>query len=284
MIRAKQLLIATTAIILVVSLMSVTTRERGYVTLIEEKLIQALAPLERGLGVIAEWIRARIESVLELGRLRVENALLRDENEHLRALLIEYQEMKAENQRLRELVNFAPTRPESAIAAQVIGRNPDNWFGYVEVNKGSSHGVAPNMAVVSPAGLVGRVTKVTDSTATIMLLLDPESGVGGLVQRSRDTGIVLGGVTARGTLTMNLFSREADVRYGDVIVSSGLGRLFPPGLIIGEVVSVDRNRYSLYVIAEVKPAVNFGRLAEVLILSTAAELLPRSTGSGGTTP
>lgn len=277
MLRSRPLILSLVAVVLIVSLMSFTTRERQHVTLVEEKVIEALAPLETGLHAVSAWVEARVQAVAELGRLKADNARLRAQLERSAAIETEYWELRAENERLKKLLGFEQTAPYNLVAAQVIGRNADNWFGSITINRGSAAGIAKDMPVITTAGLVGRVIKVTPSTATVMLLIDPASGAGGMVQRSGDAGIVLGqGSGQDNSLVINLFDRDADVMVGDTIVTSGLGGTFPKGLLIGQVEQVSLHEYGLFRSAAIKPAVNFGRLQEVMVI-----LKPNAAGSGG---
>ncbi|MGE5560637.1 MAG: rod shape-determining protein MreC [Chloroflexota bacterium] len=271
MLRSRPLILSLVAVVLIISLMSVTTRERERVSQVEEKVIEALAPLEAGLHVISDWIEARVQSVAELGRLRADNARLRAELERLTALETEYWDLRNENERMKSLLDFKQESPHRLVAAQVIGRNADNWFSSITINRGSDVGVAKDMPVITTAGLVGRVVKVTPHTATVMLLLDPSSGAGGMVQRSGDAGIVIGqGTDKTSPIVINLFARDADVMVGDTIITSGLGGTFPKGLLIGQVEQVSLHDYGLYRAATIKPAADFGRLQEVMVVIRAA--------------
>lgn len=271
MLRSRPLILSLVAVVLIISLMSVTTRERERVSQVEEKVIEALAPLEAGLHVISDWIEARVQSVAELGRLRADNARLRAELERLTALETEYWDLRNENERMKSLLDFKQESPHRLVAAQVIGRNADNWFSSITINRGSDVGVAKDMPVITTAGLVGRVVKVTPHTATVMLLLDPSSGAGGMVQRSGDAGIVIGqGTDKTSPIVINLFARDADVMVGDTIITSGLGGTFPKGLLIGQVEQVSLHDYGLYRSATIKPAADFGRLQEVMVVIRAA--------------
>lgn len=271
MLRSRPLILSLVAVVLIISLMSVTTRERERVSQVEEKVIEALAPLEAGLHVISDWIEARVQSVAELGRLRADNARLRAELERLTALETEYWDLRNENERMKSLLDFKQESPHRLVAAQVIGRNADNWFSSITINRGSDVGVAKDMPVITTAGLVGRVIKVTPHTATVMLLLDPSSGAGGVVQRSGDAGIVIGqGTDKTSPIVINLFARDADVMVGDTIITSGLGGTFPKGLLIGQVEQVSLHDYGLYRSATIKPAADFGRLQEVMVVIRAA--------------
>jgi rod shape-determining protein MreC len=165
------------------------------------------------------------------------------------------------------LLGFKERTGVEGIAAQVVARNPNNWFSTVTLNRGANHGVRRDMVVVTAQGLVGRVSEVAPQTAKVMLITDPESGVGGLIQRSRDTGVVLGQTGDRARVIMKLFSPESAPLVGDKVITSGLGMVFPKGLSIGEVVSVETGDYGLVRYVEIEPAVDLDRLEEVLIIA-----------------
>jgi rod shape-determining protein MreC len=175
-------------------------------------------------------------------------------------------EVEAENARLRELLKFKDTATGSYQVAEVFGREPSKWFSSVSISIGSLDDVQPDAAVVSQDGLVGRILSVGDHVSTVLLLTDPASGVGALVQRSRDLGVVLGG-EGPDILTARFFSRDADVQVGDIIVTSGMGSKFPGGILIGEVISVQVPQPGLFKEATVKPSADFEHLEEVLVVA-----------------
>jgi rod shape-determining protein MreC len=120
--------------------------------------------------------------------------------------------------------------------------------------------------VITELGLVGKVVSVTPHSAKVLLITDPDSAVGGRVQRSRDVGIVEGSIEQANMVQMVNIPREADIKEGDLIISSGLGGVFPAGLIIGKVENIKDEEYSFFRRASIKPAVNFNRLEEVLVI------------------
>lgn len=183
----------------------------------------------------------------------------------LRVLEAKLQEVEAENERLRDLLGFQEHSPGEYRVVEVYGRDPSKWFSSVSIAAGREQGIEPDAAVVSEAGLVGRVLSVGENESTVLLLTDPESGVGAVVQRSRDLGVVLGGGGPQ-SLTARFFSKDADVRVGDRIVTSGMGSKFPEGLLIGEVVSVRIPQPGLVKEAIVKPSVDFEHLEEVMVV------------------
>ena len=150
------------------------------------------------------------------------------------------------------------------LSSELVGVDPSPWFRSVLVNRGLSHGVRSGMPVISELGLVGLVTATSTRAAKAMLVLDRQSAIDGIVQRSRSRGIVRG----RGTdqLDFEFVVRGSDVRIGDVVISSGLGGVYPKGIRIGEVSSVSDPGSKLLQTAKLVPAVDFGRLEQVFVM------------------
>jgi len=196
---------------------------------------------------------------------------LRDANEELRARLAELEEA---NLQLREaliesghLDRIARMRSELATPmrpAQVVGQDVSPWFRSLLLDRGQRDRVRSGMPVVTDRGLVGLVTASTPSAARAMLLLDAQSAVDGIVQRSRARGIVRG--RAPGQLFFEFYVRGDDVRVGDIVTTSGFGGVYPKGLRIGRVVEVETREELLVHRARLLPAVDFGRLEQVFVL------------------
>lgn len=235
---------------------------------------EVLAPLQRVTFRATAAVRGAMGYLADLPRLQRENERLRAEAERVAILESQLEELRQENRRLNELLGLR-ARPDLASrrlrAARVIGRNPDDWFSYVLIDAGRGDGVERGMVVITAQGLVGRVTRVSPHGATVMLLTDPQSGVGARVQResSQAQGVVLGQKGRGDALKMKFFLRDADVRRGDRIVTSGLGEVFPSGIPIGIVTEVVDEEGGLVREAWVKPLVAFNRLEEVLVLGAA---------------
>jgi rod shape-determining protein MreC len=196
---------------------------------------------------------------------------VREENEGLRGALARARE---ENLQLREalvasgrLQRIAEMRDEFEIPmlpAELVGIDVSAWFRSALVDRGRSHGVRAGMPVISDAGLVGLVTATANSAAKVMLLIDRQAAIDGVVQRSRARGIVQG--ARHDGLTFQFTAREGDVEVGDVIVTSGLGGVYPKGLRVGEVTQVSPPDAMMLQTAEVRPAVDFGRLEQVFVM------------------
>ncbi|HHW18822.1 MAG TPA: rod shape-determining protein MreC [Firmicutes bacterium] len=196
--------------------------------------------------------------------LMEENQKLKEEIETLSSLKPAMENLLAENARLKELLQFKESSPGEYKVAKVIGRNPTKWFSTLVISLGTKDGVLPDAPVMSRSGLVGRVLSCDDDTATVLLLTDPESGVGALVSRSREYGVVLGG-SGSDRLVLRFFSRDADVASGDKIFTSGMGKKYPAGIYIGEVTEVYVPKPGLVKECVVKPATDFDHLEEVLV-------------------
>jgi rod shape-determining protein MreC len=158
-----------------------------------------------------------------------------------------------------------------------VGKDATNWFKTILLDRGSLDGVRRNQPVLAPDGLIGKVVEVTPATARVQLLTDPMNAVGGLIQRTRVTGIVSGNLGAGARV--RYLPLMADVVVGDEVVTSGMGGVFPKGILIGRIAAVERRSGALFQDAALQPAVDLSRLEEVLIL-TAPE--PRQGFESGT--
>jgi len=195
-----------------------------------------------------------------------QNRNLRSKIEELEGELNQLREQALAAQRLSALLDFQEESAVPTLAARVIGRSASNWYRGVVLNKGENDGVAVEMGVVTPAGIVGQIVKVASSTSIALLITDPNVAVTGLVQRTRDEGIIQG--TAQGYVRMKYIPPLAAVKKGDAVVTSGLTGGFPRGILIGQVLQVGEREGDLFQTAQVAPVVDFGKLEEVLIITS----------------
>jgi rod shape-determining protein MreC len=166
------------------------------------------------------------------------------------------------------------------LPAELVGVDVSAWFRSALVDRGRSHGVRSGMPVISENGLVGLVTATANGAAKIMLLIDGQAAVDGVVQRSRARGIVRG--AREDGLSFQFTAREGDVELGDLIITSGLGGVYPKGLRIGEVTEVSPSDATMLQTARVRPAVDFGRLEQIFVMlrrGPTMELLFATAGS-----
>lgn len=223
---------------------------------------------------IADWFSGTWNSIGELKRLR-------SELDEARERLVEYErvsrnlaELRRENQGLREQLGFSQAVSFRYISAQVIARDPGNQFSTIMVNRGSVHGMRQGMPVIAfqggLQGLVGRVVVVSLSTAIVQPITDPNSFVAARLQTSRFDGLVAGSQGVPGLLTMSYVKKLAlnEVQYGELVITSGMGQLFPEGIHIGRVREMTAKGYEASIELEVEPIVDFSRLEYAFIIDT----------------
>jgi rod shape-determining protein MreC len=198
--------------------------------------------------------------------VRSENRRLRDEAQRLRVESLRVSEVDEENRRLRRLLQLKEALPLQTISGEVIGREWGGWVRSLTVNRGRSSDVVRLTAVIGPDGLIGRIVDVRGGSSVVQVLTDPASTVGAHVVRTRTPGIIEG--EARGTIRFKYMARDgAGMQVGDMIVTSGLGGLFPRGIPIGRVRAIDDRGSALFHYAQITPAVDFARIDEVLLLT-----------------
>ncbi|MFA5535822.1 MAG: rod shape-determining protein MreC [Bacillota bacterium] len=227
-----------------------------------------LAPLESGVTTITQAGKDFFEGFTKYNRTKEENLLLQKQVEELTGELYLLEEYRLENLRLRSLVNFEASFVDQRelLAAKVIGRNPSNWRKTFTINKGRIHGLQEGMAVVTTKGVVGRIGILGERSAEVLLILDHEGALGGMVQNTRFPGIVEGTGDDKIPLQMVQLPYDSLVREDDIIVTSGLGGIFPKGLPIGYVINIIPESNGLMKKAQLLPFVDFDRIEEVLIV------------------
>ncbi|MEW6324923.1 MAG: rod shape-determining protein MreC [Nitrospirota bacterium] len=238
--------------------------QRRPLLIIEQPLLLVESWLQRLLGGATGWGGGLMDRYVTVWGLSEENQQLRDELSRLRGELTLLEERLGEVARQERLAEFRRETGLPLTAARVIGRDPTNWHESVLLDRGERDGVRPDMGVVAPDGVVGRVIRVMPKTAVVLLVSDRNSVVPGLVQRSRDEGLIEG--LGDGRLKMKYLSNLADVEAGDLVITSGLTPEFPKGLRIGTVTAVERSPDAISQQVWLAPAINLARLEDVLIL------------------
>ena len=193
-----------------------------------------------------------------------ENRILHATVQELKGELNQLREQALASQRLAALLDFQEHSAMTTLTARVIGRSASNWYRGVVLDKGKDERVAVEMGVMTPAGVVGYIVKVASSTSIALLITDPNMAVTGLVQRTRDEGIIQG--TAQGFVRMKYIPPLAAIQEKDVIVTSGLAGGFPRGILIGQVLQVGEREGDLFQTAQIAPVVDFEKLEDVLIV------------------
>jgi rod shape-determining protein MreC len=259
--------------------------------LMEKMVATLLAPVEYVAAKAGYGLRQVAVSSGQIISVYRDNQTLRTENEQFRQTTLNVNEILAENARLRVLLDYNKGSLQfDLVVAAVIARDPGSWTQTIVINRGSNDGVAKDMPIVTPRGLVGSVVQVNANSAKVQLILDPRSAVGALVQRSesRVAAIVEGNGAQPMSPRMKNLARDADVITGDTIVTSGFGGIYPKGLFVGEVMDVVNDEGGLLKYSILKPAVDFDRLEEVSVIIRSREAPPTlpqpPSGSGPATP
>ncbi len=228
-------------------------------------ILTALAPLQTVMARAADSASRFWELYTEIGRLRGENVRLREEVQRLTRDVDQLRETAQAARRLEALLAFKEQSPYRVVAARVVARDPSRWFATIVVDRGSTDGVVRNGSVVTADGAVGRVIETTPFTARVLLLSDPRSAVGVLLQNSREIGVVEG--NGPGDLHLKYLSRASDIRPGDAVITSGQGGVFPRGIVVGWLQTVrPAAGGDVFREGRVRPAVDLARLEEVLLL------------------
>jgi rod shape-determining protein MreC len=207
----------------------------------------AVGWVDRAVGIY--WDNQHLRQ--RLTRLQIETDALRGERQ--------------ENARLRQLLNLEERHPYSLVASSVVGRSLDRLGGSLTIDKGLADGIEPGRAILTPDGLVGRVERATQHQARILTLLHRDCAVAARVDRSRVDGVLQWEFGTHPVLNLSYVSSQEDVKVGDLVVTSGLGGIFPSGIRIGTVARVGLDANGLMKEISVRPAVDFRSLEEILV-------------------
>lgn len=210
------------------------------------------------------FMRREIGAIIFFHHNFTQNERLKKQIDLLENKLNFQEEILIENERLKSLLLFKNESKLRFIAARVIGRAPEAWSSVVIIDKGTGSGLKPGMIAVSYLGLVGKIIETSSSVSKVILINDPDCGVSSIAQRSRQEGLVTG--TLGNNLIMKYLPEECDIEIGDIVLTSGLDQIYPKGLVIGEIVSINKDFSGLSRYAVIKPAVNLSRIEEVLIV------------------
>src|SRR5579871_1397745 len=240
--------------------------DRGAQDYVEGGVRGVVAPPANALGRVSHWFGAQTYWLFHGHAVAEENQKLKERVAELEGENAALREMQINYDRLRDDLSFVRQDGAPKIAADVITRRADPKFDTLLISRGSRDGVKPNSVVVTRNGLVGRVFLVTPGTASVLMLTDQKSGVGARVQRpeSRAVGVCEGDNSA--VLMLLGLSGEADIKKDDIIVTSGLGGIYPKGLVIGTVLEVKEDEGNVGKVVRVKPRVDFDHLEEVYVL------------------
>ncbi len=239
--------------------------QRGAANPFAEAVMAVFAPVQSALRSTGRFLSDFGYGVMHGRQLREENRRLREQIEALRSAQVGWEELRQENERLRRLLGATQSARPRPLVARVLAVQPSAYFHTLIVARGKADGVRPRMVAATDTGLVGVVYTVTRHTAHVLLITDPNASVGARIQRaeSRAVGVCRG--RGEDYLVLTFLAKDADVRPGDVVITSGLGGVYPAGIPIGTVEEVMEQRQAGMREARVKPFVDVTRLEEILL-------------------
>jgi rod shape-determining protein MreC len=245
--------------------------DRGGGSLLERGVFSLLSPIQNGVAAAVYAVESTWKGYVDLRGVRAENARLQERLHVLELTLQKKQHLAREAERLREIIGLQQRLHMETVVAEVVSREGLPWFRTFTINRGEKHGVALNKPVLSPTGVVGRVIGVGPHAAKVQLLLDRDASVGVLFARTRVTGVTRGQVGPADSGARDLIiwyvPSLADVVLGDVVVTSGLDKIYPKGLMVGRVVRVGAGA-GLFKEIYVTPSTQFDSVEEVLVVKT----------------
>ena len=264
-IRQRPGVVLAAAIILHVALISAQVNTASGLPVLQVVTFGSFSELQRGTMSLIDGVRGIWTGYIALQQVQQENTALKQE---LQTVQVRLQQERAEAQRtdnLRQLLELRERANLDTVAAEVIAGAASPDFKTITIDKGSSDSLETDMAVISPAGVVGRIILPSRRASKVQLLIDRNAAAGALIERTRVQGVVVG--TGDGLLHMQYVPGTADVKTGDLVVTSGIDGIFPKGFVIGTIDHADRGAGAYHEIV-IRPAVDFSRLEEVLIVRT----------------
>lgn len=254
------------------ALLGYAWKQRTSIPFVTIPLEQITTPFSYGTAKVLDSIHLGIQ-VLDMAIGNTANIQsLEDKNAELAQKESNYDEVVAENIRLRQMLNYETSHSEYDMTiAMVMTRDMGTWTNTFTIDKGSADGIQANMAVVVPSGVVGFITDVYPHSARVQTILDPRSAIGVIVQRpeSRLAGVMKGNGNIPDEPTMINIARDGDVLVGDKLITSGYGGIYPKGLQVGHVTRIDNDAEGFVKNAVIQPAVNFHRIEEVFVVMAA---------------
>ncbi|SNX55145.1 rod shape-determining protein MreC [Thermoanaerobacterium sp. RBIITD] len=265
-LKNKQFVLVVIIAVALISAMAYTYGGGRDITSIESTIGGVLSPVQKVFYSIGNNVSNFFVSIREIGTLRVKNASLENEIVKLKKDNIKLQEYISENDRLRNILNFKDNNIDiTTKPANIVSKNPGNWFNTFNIDIGSDNGVKPKMAVLDEKGnMVGTVTDVGKNWSKVLSIIDVDSSVSAIDVKTRDNGIIRG--DSNGNLTMIYIPADSKISKGDVITTSDMS-IFPKGLIIGIVEKVEKQEGSLLKQAIIKPEADFERLEFVQVVT-----------------
>jgi len=263
--RRQNKIILGILIVLCIVLASFNLKYQNILPAGKSIILEVVSPLQKAVTFLINPFIKSIKTINKLSGILEENRILTEKVNTLLKENIYLKELERENRELRELLGSSYYEKFEVKLAKVIGKNRTDWKNSFFIDKGTNHNIKINMSVINQSGLIGKIITTSRNFSEVKLITDPNSSVAAMVQDSRKTGIIQG--TGGNTLKFDLVSKEVEMDTGDIIITSGLGGIFPEGIQVGRVFDIRNLDYELYKNIKILPACNFDDIEEVLIIT-----------------
>jgi len=233
-------------------------------TAIKGGLSIAIGPTLKVIGKPVDGIRGVFNGYINLIGTKKENDELKAQLDRLNMENQKVQELERENKRFKTLLGLMETKPNTLIAANVIGEDLKNWFRCIIIDKGKNQGMREKMPVITPRGIVGQIVEIDQWHSKVMIINDTNSSIDVNVDGKNTRGLLEG--TGQNILKLKYVIKNDAIEIGDKLFTSGKDGIFPKGIPVGIVMTADRNKPGIFADVDVMPYNNFKQLDEVLII------------------
>lgn len=272
-IFGNKIFIISLVVILLLVLAALTASENSRAGVVRNVLTAPLSPLQKGIETISDRIKDSINFFREIRTARAENQELKQRIQQMEQELEKVYRLQKENENLKKLLSFKEQFTQETVGCNIIAKDSGNLFETFTIDRGSKDGISVNDPVINANGLVGRVSRVDLLSSKVVSIIDTESSVSARLSKSRDLVILRGDSQLRteGLCRLDYIPPDVEVAVGDKVETSGMSSLYPKGIIIGEIIQVIKNEGQFDYHAIVRPAVDFRRLEEVVVIKVGAE-------------
>lgn len=274
-LAARHRATALFGVYMTICLFSLGLSSRSLILRPKEIGLSVFALAQEGIMTVGAFFSETVTSIRTLGELKSDYTAALERLKYFERIEKQYQILEEENNRLKEVLQFSQGMEFQNIPAKIIGKDPQNYHSTITINKGSLAGVEKNMPVVAMQngrqGLVGKIAGTGLNASTVQPLYDPSAFVGARLLNSHYEGLVNG--SGEESVTMRYVKRYArsNIRYGDIVVTSGMKSLYPSGIFIGAVKAIHARDYDTSLELELDPVIDFSRLEYVFVLKAEEE-------------
>ena len=264
--KAGMIGIIITIIILIVVVI-ISNISTGNLSFMESTVGTLFMPIQNGIVYLKNKITGNEQELSDIESLKEENQKLKDENSKLQEQVRELEILKSENNTLKEYVNLKDKYSDYTTVPAYVIQSISNYDKIIVINAGSDDGIDINMPVISESGLVGHVVSVTNNTAKIQTIIDTASNVSANISNVQDSVILKGTLNNTETLKATYIPADSTILQGDEVVTSGLGGIYPKGILIGNIKNVVNTKNETDRYAEIEVSTDFSKLETVLVIT-----------------